>query len=152
VREGAPPRVPPVRVVFDRRARLPLDAALVRTAREAPTLVVAAPDADPARVSALAGRGVDVLRAASLAEALAALRARGVRSALVEGGAGLAGALLAERLVDRLVISPAPVVLVAGALGAFGALDGAAAASLDPITLGSAETHGDDVMATYALR
>ena len=42
-----------------------------------------------------------------------------VRSLLVEGGAGLAGALLDLGTVDRLVIFRAPVVLGGGALHAF---------------------------------
>jgi diaminohydroxyphosphoribosylaminopyrimidine deaminase/5-amino-6-(5-phosphoribosylamino)uracil reductase len=41
VRGALEPRVPPVRVVFDRRLRLPLESALVTTAREVPVMVVA---------------------------------------------------------------------------------------------------------------
>lgn len=47
------PRVPPTRVVFDRRLRLPADGKLARTAREAPVWVVAAPDAPAERRDAL---------------------------------------------------------------------------------------------------
>jgi diaminohydroxyphosphoribosylaminopyrimidine deaminase / 5-amino-6-(5-phosphoribosylamino)uracil reductase len=118
VRDAPPPRVPPTRVVFDRSARLPLQSALVRTAREVPTIVMAgAPERG--RVAALEAAGVRVLCAASLPDALLSLRAAGVRALLVEGGARLAGAALGTGSVDRLVIFRAPVVLGAGALGAF---------------------------------
>jgi diaminohydroxyphosphoribosylaminopyrimidine deaminase/5-amino-6-(5-phosphoribosylamino)uracil reductase len=40
VRSGRRPRVPPTRVVFDRRGRLSPSSSLVRTAREVPTVVV----------------------------------------------------------------------------------------------------------------
>lgn len=152
VRDAAPPRVAPARVVFDRGARLPPESVLARTARRVPTIVVAGPDAPAERVAALEAQGVQVRAAGSLGEALAALRAAHVRALLVEGGARIGAALLAERLVDRLVIFQAPVVLGAGALGAFAALGPAAAASLDALSLVGVERHGDDVMSTYALR
>ena len=44
-----------------------------------------------------------------------------MRALFAEGGAGLAGALVGHRAVDRLVMFQAPVVLGAGALPAFGA-------------------------------
>src|ERR1700722_9916414 len=75
VREGDAPRVAPMRVVFDRTARLPLTSRLVRTAREAPVLVVAS-QPDPGRAAALGDVGVDIVIAASVDAALRALRAR----------------------------------------------------------------------------
>ncbi|MFL5869936.1 MAG: bifunctional diaminohydroxyphosphoribosylaminopyrimidine deaminase/5-amino-6-(5-phosphoribosylamino)uracil reductase RibD, partial [Solirubrobacterales bacterium] len=53
----------PVRVVFDSRARLPLDSALASSAREIPVLVVCADDAPADRVAALRDAGVEVLGA-----------------------------------------------------------------------------------------
>jgi diaminohydroxyphosphoribosylaminopyrimidine deaminase/5-amino-6-(5-phosphoribosylamino)uracil reductase len=123
VRDVSPPRVPPLRVVFDTSARLPLDSQLVRTARESPVIVACwAPE--PAHAAALEHAGVELLHAATLPQALRALRERGVRALLVEGGATLASSLLQEALVDRLIIFRAPLVLGtgAGALGAFSAL------------------------------
>jgi diaminohydroxyphosphoribosylaminopyrimidine deaminase / 5-amino-6-(5-phosphoribosylamino)uracil reductase len=46
-----------------------------------------------------------------LGSALRSLRVRGIGSVLVEGGPTLAGALLGEHLVDRLVLHLAPVLL-----------------------------------------
>jgi diaminohydroxyphosphoribosylaminopyrimidine deaminase/5-amino-6-(5-phosphoribosylamino)uracil reductase len=70
--------------------------------------------------AALARVGVEVRVAPGLAEHLAAIRGDGVRHLFVEGGAGIAGALLSAGLVDRLIIFTAPVLLGAGALPAFG--------------------------------
>ncbi|HLB08899.1 MAG TPA: bifunctional diaminohydroxyphosphoribosylaminopyrimidine deaminase/5-amino-6-(5-phosphoribosylamino)uracil reductase RibD [Gemmatimonadaceae bacterium] len=118
VRDAPAPRVPPLRVVFDRAARLPLDSVIVRTAHQVPALVVAAtPPA--ARVAALEAAGVRVIQAASLRVALDALGALGVRSLLVEGGARLAGALIGTGMVDRLVIFQGSAIFGAGALDAF---------------------------------
>ncbi|HEY8794524.1 MAG TPA: bifunctional diaminohydroxyphosphoribosylaminopyrimidine deaminase/5-amino-6-(5-phosphoribosylamino)uracil reductase RibD [Gemmatimonadaceae bacterium] len=118
VRDAPAPRVPPMRVVFDRAARLPLHSVIARTVHEAPALVVAAtPPA--ARVAALEAAGVRVIQAASLRVALDALGAMGVRSLLVEGGARLAGALIGTGMVDRLVIFQGSAIFGAGALDAF---------------------------------
>ncbi len=82
----------PLRVVLDRRGRLP------RTAR-------VLDDAAPTLVSAAAGPR----------ELLAELFARDVRRVLLEGGPTLAAAFLRERLVDEAVVHLAPKLLGAGA-------------------------------------
>jgi diaminohydroxyphosphoribosylaminopyrimidine deaminase/5-amino-6-(5-phosphoribosylamino)uracil reductase len=90
----------------------------VSTAREIPTIIVVA-DESLAAVRPLREHGVEILAARDLTDALRQLRARGAQSLLVEGGAGLAGALLAEGHVDRLILIETPVVLGDGALDAF---------------------------------
>jgi diaminohydroxyphosphoribosylaminopyrimidine deaminase/5-amino-6-(5-phosphoribosylamino)uracil reductase len=137
--------------VFDRHARLPADAALVRTARDVPTTVVAA-DPDPARARALADAGVEVLRAPTLPAALAALRATGTRSILVEGGATLAAALVGHSLVDRLIIFQAPVILGAGALNAFGTAPPSLVRDAARHRVVERRAFADDLMTVYALR
>lgn len=119
VRDVPAPRVAPLRVVFDRRLRLPLDSRLVRTTDEAPVLVFAAPDAPDRRAAALRDAGVTVERVPDLAAALVALRQRGVGHLLCEGGGHVAGALLADGLVDHLAILQSPLALGAGAVPAF---------------------------------
>jgi diaminohydroxyphosphoribosylaminopyrimidine deaminase/5-amino-6-(5-phosphoribosylamino)uracil reductase len=119
VRHGRRPRVAPRRIVFDRTARLPATSRLARTARKVPVEVLAeSPDAG--RSAALEALGVTVHQAGGLGQHLGALRARGVGHLLVEGGAGIAEALLTSDAVDRLVIFQAPVLLGAGALAGFG--------------------------------
>jgi diaminohydroxyphosphoribosylaminopyrimidine deaminase / 5-amino-6-(5-phosphoribosylamino)uracil reductase len=150
VRGVRQPRVPPTRVVFDRRARLPAESALARTAREIPTLVVAErPDA--LAEGHLRATGVEVLSADGLADALDQLRERGVRSLFVEGGAELAGAFWDASLVDRLIIFQAPIVLGAGAVGAFTSAEGVLVREARRLPVIARRALGDDLMTTYAV-
>lgn len=120
VRDAPPPRLPPVRVVLDRRLRLPAGSRLARSVAEAPLWVVCAPDADPARERELADAGARVLRAEALADALERLAGEGLASLLVEGGGVLASALLEAEAVDRLALFYAPLLLGRDGRPAFG--------------------------------
>ncbi|HET7564161.1 MAG TPA: bifunctional diaminohydroxyphosphoribosylaminopyrimidine deaminase/5-amino-6-(5-phosphoribosylamino)uracil reductase RibD [Gemmatimonadaceae bacterium] len=151
VRESRAPRVPPYRVVFDRTARIPLDATLVRTAREVPTIVVTE-SAALDRMAALEHAGVQVIRSHSLEDALAQLRAREIRSLLVEGGARLAGALLTHDAVDRMIIFQAPVLLGAGALHAFAFAPSMGLSDQSRLPILTQRRLGEDTMTVYAVR
>ena len=113
--DGEPARQPR-RVVFDSHARLPLDGALVRTAAEAPVLVLCSPDAPVAARDALVAAGVEVLvvegdhEAARVAQALSELGALGIQSLLLEGGPRLAGAFLDAGEIDEMLAFVAPVL------------------------------------------
>ncbi|WP_420129963.1 bifunctional diaminohydroxyphosphoribosylaminopyrimidine deaminase/5-amino-6-(5-phosphoribosylamino)uracil reductase RibD [Longimicrobium sp.] len=111
VRGAVEPRVPPTRIVFDRRLRLPVDGKLVRSAREVPVLAVCEPDASADRRRALEDAGVRVVAGSGLANQLRAIREAGVRSIFVEGGSVLASALLAADAVDRMYLFYAPVLI-----------------------------------------
>jgi diaminohydroxyphosphoribosylaminopyrimidine deaminase/5-amino-6-(5-phosphoribosylamino)uracil reductase len=118
----------PVRVVVDSKLRLPTNSQLVMTARETPTCVVTTEEASRAVAEALEDAGVAVLRVAATAEgrcdmaaALKGLAAREVVSVLCEGGAELAGSLLAAGLPDEMHAFIAPVLL--GPRGRPGAVD-----------------------------
>ena len=111
VRGAVTPRVPPGRVIFDAAADLPGSLGLVRSASELPTFVVASRQAPAARLTALERAGVRVVAAPSLSEGLAALRAAGIGSLLVEGGGRLAGALIGNGLCDRFYWIQSPVWL-----------------------------------------
>jgi diaminohydroxyphosphoribosylaminopyrimidine deaminase/5-amino-6-(5-phosphoribosylamino)uracil reductase len=150
VRDAPTPRVLPRRVVFDTSLRTPLDSALVRTAREQPLIIITA-RGDEQRRAEFKAAGVDVREHQSLDVALRALAADGVRSVLVEGGARIAGALLAGALVDRLIIFQAPVILGAGALNAFAHVPESAASALGRARVIERRMFGDDVMTTYAF-
>jgi diaminohydroxyphosphoribosylaminopyrimidine deaminase / 5-amino-6-(5-phosphoribosylamino)uracil reductase len=98
----------PVRVVFDRRARLPLDSQLLRTLDQAPVVVVTAPEAD---VSALRDAGAEILVADDIHAALADLGRRGITSLFLEGGPTLAAAFVEIEEVDEARTFTAPILL-----------------------------------------
>ena len=129
VRGPIQPRVAPVRVVFDPDGTL-----------------------SAGRTSVLEDvNGVSFVRVADLAASLRALRTRGIRSLMVEGGASIASAFLDAELVDRLVIFQAPIVLGGGALAAFGATSPRRAANVRRLPVLRRQSFGDDLMTIYAL-
>ena len=118
----------PIRVVVDSNLRLPISSHLVTSAREIPTCVVSTSEASRTAGDALESAGVSVIRVPPTAEgrcdmqvALAELAAREVVSVLCEGGAELAGSLLAAGLVDEMHVFVAPILL--GPRGRAGAVD-----------------------------
>ena len=143
-------RVAPLRLVFDRTGRLPQGSALARTAMDVPVIVVGE-CIPPEREHALVAQGIRVVQATGLPAQLRELRSSGIASLYCEGGAALADALLAEGLVDRLVIFTAPVRLGADAVRPL--------RSGPPVPVEQAEWHrlvshrrmGDDLMAIYDL-
>ena len=124
----------PLRVVVDRRLRTPVGASLLR--QPGATLIVTRSDLSDDdhgningnvndRRRALTDAGADILSLTGgdgdgeLAALMAALAGRGVNEVLVEAGATLGGALLAEELVDEIVLYTAPVLLGDTARGLF---------------------------------
>jgi diaminohydroxyphosphoribosylaminopyrimidine deaminase/5-amino-6-(5-phosphoribosylamino)uracil reductase len=115
--EGAAAEGQPLRVVFDSRARLPLDSQLLCTIEQAPVLVVASQEADPDRLAALRDAGAETLIAGGatpaerIASALADLGRRQVTSLFLEGGATLAASFTAADQIDEARVFVAPVLL-----------------------------------------
>ncbi len=103
------------RIVFDSRLRTPASSRLVIAARTTPVWIVTT---EGVRGRAgLEARGVRVLAGPArdgrvdLEWALAALRAEGLWSLMVEGGSELLGAFLARRLFDQVALFRAPILL-----------------------------------------
>jgi diaminohydroxyphosphoribosylaminopyrimidine deaminase/5-amino-6-(5-phosphoribosylamino)uracil reductase len=127
------PRVA-TRVVFDSRARLPVDSQLVRTLEQAPLLVVTGPEAPPENIDRLRNKNVEVFECGSSpgagakrpdpAEVFTELGRRRMTNVLVEGGSELLGALFDHRLIDEAHVFIAPKLLggadAKSALGAAG--------------------------------
>jgi diaminohydroxyphosphoribosylaminopyrimidine deaminase/5-amino-6-(5-phosphoribosylamino)uracil reductase len=107
----------PRRVVFDSLGRLPLDAQLVRDARQLPLTIVVSRAAPRTATDALEAHGAEVIVAtgenepARVCSALDQLGASGVTSILLEGGPHLAGAFLDAGQVDEIRLFLAPVIL-----------------------------------------
>ncbi len=114
VRGALEPRTRPVRVVFLGRRRPGADSALVRTARDVPTVFLG-PAMSAAEEAQWTERGVDHVPVQTLEEGLMTLKHRGIDSIVIEGGGRLTGALLAEDMVDQLALIVSPVWL--GELG-----------------------------------
>lgn len=118
----------PTRIIFDTQLRLPLSSQLVVTARETPTWVLTSTEASEGAEQMLVDQGLEILRVPPSAEgridvqeALHALALRGIVTLMVEGGAELAGSLLAGRHADELHAFIAPLLL--GPRGRPGAVD-----------------------------
>lgn len=155
VRDVPPPRLAPKRVVLDSMLRTPRSSQLMQTARETETILVGRTGVAPIDREALAMEaGATVLLEPTLRGSLEALKSHGVRSLFVEGGAQVAGSLLREELVDRLIIFRSPVELGANALKAFAsAPDGFETALSDGrYRVVDERRIGDDTMTVYALR
>ena len=118
----------PARVIVDSKLRIPLTTQVVQTAKQVPTCVATTQQAPRSHVEALEALGVRVLRVPATAEGrcdpvalLRELAAREVVSVMCEGGAELAGSLLALGAVDELHVFMAPRLL--GPRGRPGAVD-----------------------------
>jgi riboflavin-specific deaminase-like protein len=120
----------PLRVVADTRLRIPLTCYLLAEQPER-TICLTAPGASAERVRAIEGRGARVVYGVTdqagldLEDGLCRLGQLGIRSVMVEGGSGIVTSLLRARLVDRLVVCIAPMILGAGldAVGDLGLQD-----------------------------
>jgi diaminohydroxyphosphoribosylaminopyrimidine deaminase/5-amino-6-(5-phosphoribosylamino)uracil reductase len=107
----------PVRVVLDSRLSIDPRATVLSQASTAPTLIFCTPQAPEPKRETLAGMArVEVVEAASdgsgrlsLPAVLQELGRRGIVSVMVEGGAAVHGAFLAEELVDHAVLFMAPI-------------------------------------------
>ena len=99
------------------RARLPLEAALLRTGTPARVLVAVGEEAPAARVAGLASAGATVLQCKShdgrvdVRDLCARLLGLDVMAVLLEGGSALTGAFVQARLVDRVAVFVAPKLL-----------------------------------------
>lgn len=118
----------PARVIVDSRLRIPVSSQVVQTARQVATCVVTTTTASRALAEALEALGVRIIRVPATAEGrcdtvvlLRELAAREVVSVMCEGGAELAGSLLAHGAVDELHVFMAPRLL--GPRGRPGAVD-----------------------------
>lgn len=116
VRHGSNRRNP-MRVIIDGTLRIPMDSKIVATAGKVRTIVVTTAKAPMRKIDDLTHKGIDVITATErgshvvLPWLMEELGRRGVMSVFVEGGGRLAGALLDERLIDRVMFFIAPKII-----------------------------------------
>ncbi|MFP4613552.1 MAG: bifunctional diaminohydroxyphosphoribosylaminopyrimidine deaminase/5-amino-6-(5-phosphoribosylamino)uracil reductase RibD [Spirochaetaceae bacterium] len=147
---GEPPRRQPRAVVVDSRAELSPGSRLVRERARELIVFTADPGTDAVgracgrRAVELTRHGVTVVTVAPdsrgrlpLRDVLAELHAMGIRRVLVEGGARIATALIAEGLYDAAHLYVAPLFLGGdgSGLGALGLLRVADAPRLEGVTV-----------------
>jgi diaminohydroxyphosphoribosylaminopyrimidine deaminase/5-amino-6-(5-phosphoribosylamino)uracil reductase len=149
----------PVRVVLDRRLRIPPTATVFDAPAASPVWVVTSATTDQARKTALRDGGIEIIEIEAggpdgldLPAVLAALGGRGLTRLLVEGGGRLAAALLRQRLIDRLVWFHAPVLIGGDGVPAVAPLGFAALAEAPQFEPLACETLGKDVTTIFRLR
>ncbi|HXV94073.1 MAG TPA: GTP cyclohydrolase II RibA [Pseudonocardia sp.] len=146
------PGASPLRVVLDSTLRTPSGALLLDG--DPVTVVLTterSSEADRKRIRDT-GAGIVVLPSGpggvDLVAALRALRERGVKSLMVEGGARVITSLLSAGLVDRVVVGTAPMIIGAGkeAVGDLGC-----ARVTEGITLRNRSVHltADDIVTAW---
>ena len=110
------PGLNPVRVVVDSRLTLPLHLKLF-TDGQAPTIVLAAEEANGGKRGRLEAAGVEVVGCKAdgsridLRDAMRKLGEREIASVLLEGGGKLNGAMLEAGLIDKVAIFYAPKIV-----------------------------------------
>jgi 3,4-dihydroxy 2-butanone 4-phosphate synthase/GTP cyclohydrolase II len=139
----------PLRVVLDSTLRLPSTARVLDD--RAGSVVITTELSSEADRAALRTRAVRVHvveagpRGVALASALRTLRALGVSSLLVEGGARVITSFFVEKLVDRLVVGIAPTIMGTG-IEAVGDLGVARVAESVHLTNRSVHQAGGDLL------
>ncbi|NEW06140.1 bifunctional diaminohydroxyphosphoribosylaminopyrimidine deaminase/5-amino-6-(5-phosphoribosylamino)uracil reductase RibD [Paenibacillus sp. SYP-B3998] len=116
---GDVPAVQPVRIIADSQLRVPLDARVLQEQDHQPTILLASAQAPAERRAALEARGIAVLTCGDgpqvdLMHAMRQLGEREIGSILLEGGGRLSGAMLEQRLLDKLVLMYAPKIIGGG--------------------------------------
>ncbi|RPH48326.1 MAG: bifunctional diaminohydroxyphosphoribosylaminopyrimidine deaminase/5-amino-6-(5-phosphoribosylamino)uracil reductase RibD [Planctomycetota bacterium] len=104
----------PTRIILDTTAKTPIDAVVVRTAREQPTILAVAPGASEARLRRLRNAGVQILEldVRDLRLVFEALAGEGLHKILVEGGGEVHASVLQEAgLVDEACVFIAPKII-----------------------------------------
>ncbi|MGN6815873.1 MAG: bifunctional diaminohydroxyphosphoribosylaminopyrimidine deaminase/5-amino-6-(5-phosphoribosylamino)uracil reductase RibD [Solirubrobacterales bacterium] len=135
----------PLRVVFDSRARLPLDSQLLQTLDQSPVLVVIGPDAPSDRVAALKDAGAETIVATDVEGALRDLGSRDITSFFLEGGRTLASAFLSAGQIDESRTFIAPMLIGGSDKGGVGVEMHVALDS-------SVERVGDDALITARFK
>ena len=151
-RSGKPRRRPLVRVVLDNQLRLSAVSNLILSASETPTIVFTNSD-DAGKLSVLRNLGAEVvvspMGGRDLKGVLEELRSREIQSVLVEGGSEIAGAFCDAKLVDKVTLLAAPIIIggreAPNAVGGPGADSLAEAMRLTGISI---ERLGDDIEIT----
>lgn len=145
----------PMRVIVDSKARTPLNAYVVKTASQTPTIIGVTSRASTRKVRALQKAGVTVVTCGSASRVslpllLRRLWDRGVRRMLLEGGGTLNWSMLSEGLVDEVSVAISPRIL--GGAGSVTLADGVGVERVEDalrLRLVSTKAYGSDIVLRY---
>ena len=101
----------PIRIIADRKARIPLSSQLVRTAREIPTIVAYAEGADLYKLRQLREAGVRTWCCNTPLELLQRCGSERIDSLLLEGGGTLNESFVREGLIDEVIAFISPRII-----------------------------------------
>ena len=106
----------PQPIVLDSHLQIPLEASLLENSRR--PWIACLEDADPRKAGVLEAKGASLLRLpadtaghVSIPALLERLACLGIDSLMVEGGAKVISAFLRQKLVDRIILTFAPLFL-----------------------------------------
>jgi diaminohydroxyphosphoribosylaminopyrimidine deaminase/5-amino-6-(5-phosphoribosylamino)uracil reductase len=146
----------PVRVVLDRRLRIPAKSRLVQSARHTPLWVVASELAEAPAAAILGANGAQVIRLGSgsragldLNEVVRVLAERGITRLLVEGGARVASSFVAAGLADEFWLLRGPNAIGADGVAALDALPLSAITQSSAFRVRASESLGNDTLTIY---
>lgn len=143
----------PVRVVLDRRLRIPMSAQLIQSAGATPVILFTDEGKDTGPIRAA---GVEVATLAdgdeTPAKVLEELGRRGFTRVLIEGGAAVATSFLAASLVDEVAWFRAPVVAGGDGVDAIAGLNLRKIRDLKRFRRVRSEAIGDDLLESYVVR
>ena len=157
VRSMASRRRLPYRIIVDSRARSPLTSYVVRTAREAPTIIATTAAAPSKRIEMLQKKGVTILTCGkgprvSLRLLLKRLKTLRIRRIMLEGGGALNWSMLHDDLVDEISVAITPKII--GGVNAISLVEGKGNALVKEGTnlkLVSIARYGPDLVVRYKV-
>lgn len=105
----------PSRVIIDSCGRIPLDSKILKTASRIETIIFVSEGAQKQKIQSLKDRGAKVIVAGrknvDLIKALFYLKKMGFKHILAEGGGELNWSLLNLGVVDKLIVTIAPIIV-----------------------------------------
>ena len=137
----------PIRIVADRKLRIPLESQLVKSAKDIPLIVATSDEADKEKEARLTELGVQVWHCKDTRDILLQAGKAKIDSIFIEGGGTLNEAMLREGLVDEVNAFIAPKIV--GGHGALSPVEGKGIEKMaDAIQLTdiSVKTIGNDVL------
>jgi diaminohydroxyphosphoribosylaminopyrimidine deaminase/5-amino-6-(5-phosphoribosylamino)uracil reductase len=111
----------PLRVIVDSKARIPVDAKVIAQTSTAVTIIAVTPAAPADKVKALREAGAEVAVLSEdengrtdLGSLMEYLGRYPVQSLLVEGGSELAGSMMINKMIDKVMFFIAPMIIGGG--------------------------------------